>query len=246
MLQLVHDVLERIDLVLRLRLEPEDDIAIHLHEATIAVPAEALVARLLDEPFERGLVETEVEHGVHHPRHGDAGTGAAGDEQRVLRITEFRAHRLLGLAERLVDLPLHLGRILVVVGDVGVANLGGECEAGGDGQPDIGHLGEVGALAAEQILHVGPALGLAGTEEVDVLGHEQCFLCRTRAPSPPGWHALRYSEGRRAFASVPCPSENLGACHSQPFAKRFSSRADCPFFQTLSGFAGGGYNGENV
>ena len=34
------------------------------------------------------------------------------------------------------------------------ADLGGEGEAGRDGQADVGHLGEVGALAAEEVFHV--------------------------------------------------------------------------------------------
>ena len=48
MLQLLQDLLERVDLVLDLRLEAEDDVAVHLHEAAVAVPGEALVAGLLD------------------------------------------------------------------------------------------------------------------------------------------------------------------------------------------------------
>jgi hypothetical protein len=37
------------------------------------------------------------------------------------------------------------------------------------GQGDERHVGEVGALAAEQVLHVRVAFGLAVTEEVDTL-----------------------------------------------------------------------------
>ena len=45
-------------------------------------------------------------------------------------------------------------------------------EAGRHGQADVGHLGEVGALAAEQVLHLGVAVRLAAAEEIDVLAHE--------------------------------------------------------------------------
>ena len=83
-LQLVQDVLERIDLGLGLRLEAEDDVAVHLHEAAIAVPGEAFVAGLLDEAAQGRFVEADVEDGVHHARHADAGAGAAGDQQRIL------------------------------------------------------------------------------------------------------------------------------------------------------------------
>ena len=52
-------------------------------------------------------------------------------------------------------------------GERGQAGLGGDREPGRDVQAHVGHLGEVGALAAEQVLHVPVALG----EVVDVLGH---------------------------------------------------------------------------
>ena len=47
------------------------------------------------------------------------------------------------------------------------ADLGGDGEAGRHRQAEIGHFGEVRALAAEQIAHVGLALGLAVAEGVD-------------------------------------------------------------------------------
>src|SRR5262249_29480282 len=78
--------------------------------------------------------------------------------------------------QRLLDLGLQLGRILAVVGVVPVANFGGEREAGRDGQADVGHLGEVGALAAEEVLQGGVTFGLAAAEEVDVLRHSCAFL----------------------------------------------------------------------
>ncbi len=50
----------------------------HLDEAAIGVVGEALVARQLAEAGYRLIVETEVEHGVHHARHGELGAGAHG------------------------------------------------------------------------------------------------------------------------------------------------------------------------
>jgi hypothetical protein len=55
----------------------------------------------------------------------------------------------------------------VAVAQVGHARLGGDDEPGRHGQAQVGHLGEVGALAAEQVLHVLAALG----EVVHELGH---------------------------------------------------------------------------
>ena len=78
---------------LLLRLEAEHHVAVHLHEAAIAVPGEAFVAGLLDQAAQGGFVEADVEDGVHHARHADAGPGAARDEQRVLGVAELGPHR---------------------------------------------------------------------------------------------------------------------------------------------------------
>ena len=152
-------------------LQVEHDVAVHLHEAAVAVPGEALVARLLGERLHRLVVEADVEHGVHHARHRVAGTGAAGEQQRVRRIAELGPHRLFDLLERLFDLGLEFGGYLLAVGVEVGADFGGDGEAGRDGQADVGHFGEVGPFAAEQVLHVGVAISLAVAEEIDVLGH---------------------------------------------------------------------------
>ena len=65
----------------------------------------------------------------------------------------------------LVDGGGNLRLLLVVDG----ADLGGDRESGRNGQAGVGHLGEAGALAAEQVLHVAVAVSLAVAEEVDVL-----------------------------------------------------------------------------
>ena len=48
---------------------------------------------------------------------------------------------------------------------------------GGTGKPGVGHLGEAGAFAAEFILHLAVAFGLAAAEEVNVL-HGLRLGCR--------------------------------------------------------------------
>jgi hypothetical protein len=54
-------------------IKAEDDVGIHLDEAAIAVPGEAGVAAHCGEALDRAVVEAEVEDGVHHAGHGDAG-----------------------------------------------------------------------------------------------------------------------------------------------------------------------------
>lgn len=56
------------------------------------------------------------------------------------------------------DLVAQRPRLIAAV-EVDLARLGGDGEARRDGQPEVGHLGEVGALPAEQVLQILVALG---------------------------------------------------------------------------------------
>ena len=156
----------------------EHDLGEHLHEAAIGVVAEALVATEGDQPLHRLVVEAEVEHGIHHARHGELRAGADGDEQRILGVAELLARLLLDDAQRREHLIPHpLGEGFAAVGAVvGVAGLGGDGKAGRHRQPGVGHLGDARALAAEQVAHLGVALG----EEIDpfLRGSLHCFFER--------------------------------------------------------------------
>ncbi len=147
-------------------LEAEHHVRIHGDEAAIAVIGEAAIARQFRQRFHGLVVEAEIEHGVHHARHRGAGAGAHRDEQRILGIAEHLAGQLADMVERLLDLRLQFLRVgLVVRVEIG-ADRGRDGEAGRHRQAEIGHLGEVGALAAEQIAHLRFALGLAVAERV--------------------------------------------------------------------------------
>ena len=73
----------------------EHDVAVHLDEAAVAVIGEARVAGWPRQPLDRAVVEAEIEDGVHHARHRDARARAHRDQQRLLRVAEARAERLL-------------------------------------------------------------------------------------------------------------------------------------------------------
>ena len=159
----VEDVLEM------MVLEAHHDVGIHRDEAAIAVIGEALVAGQFGQSFHGYVVEAEVEDGIHHARHRGAGAGAHRHQQRVLRIAKTLAGDLADGGQRLLDLRLQVLRVTLVVGVVVHADRGRDGEAGGHGQAEIGHLGEVGALAAEQVAQTGLALSLAAAERIDPL-----------------------------------------------------------------------------
>ena len=143
----------------------EDDGGIHLHESPITVPREGGIVAPLGQPLHRVIVEAEVQDGLHHAWHRDCGTAAHRHEQRVL----FAAKFLAGGGLEPLQCSLHLGTETGRKGprlEIGLAHGRGNREPGRDGYSEIGHFGEAGALAAEEILHGGRAVGATQAEEV--------------------------------------------------------------------------------
>ena len=142
-----------------------DHVGIHLDKAAVAVPGPAGVVGLLGDDVHHILVQAEVQDGVHHAGHGGAGAGADGDQQGILVIAELLAGDLLHLLDILHDLGhdlvIDLTAVLIILG----AGLGGDGKALGNGQADVGHLGQVGSLAAQQLAHLRIAFG----EQVTIL-----------------------------------------------------------------------------
>ena len=151
--------------------EAQHDVGVHGDEAAIAVEGEAAVAGQTRQPLNRLVVEAEVQHRVHHARHGRAGAGAHRDQQRIVDVAEGLADHALDLGQRGLHLRLQIGGIGLAVGVVPGADLGGDGEARRHRQAQRGHLGQVGALAAEKILHRRVAVGGASAEAVNPLSH---------------------------------------------------------------------------
>ena len=166
---LFDDRFEWVGFLGRLRLEPEDDVAVHLDESPVAVPRESFVAAGRCQAAYGVVVEAQVENRIHHARHRHTGARPDGHEQRVRGIAEALVHHRFESGQRVFDLLLEPGRVGALVGVVQSTNLGGDRKARGHGQAQARHLGQVGALAAEQILHVGAAFRAAAGEKVDVL-----------------------------------------------------------------------------
>ncbi len=150
----------------RLALDVQHGLAEHLQQPPVGVPGEPLVAGLLGQALHRLVGQADVQHRLHHARHRELGPGPHADQQRVGVVAEPLAHLLLQLGQVLDDLLGQAVRhrpLLQVV----TAGLGGDDEPRRDGQAQVGHLGQVGALAAQQVLEVLVSLG----EVIDKLRH---------------------------------------------------------------------------
>ena len=84
----------------------------------------------------------------------------------MVAAAELPVGRRLQPLQRLLHLGSEPGRELPAF-EVGVADAGGDGEAGRDGDTQSAHLGEPGALAAEQVLHGRGSVRAALAEEVD-------------------------------------------------------------------------------
>ncbi len=153
----------------------EDGLAEHLDQPTVGVEREPFVAGLRREPPHGLVVEPDVEDGLHHPGHRESGAGTDRHQQRVVGLPELLAHRALQRLEVFGHLGGQLGRLSPAL-QVRLAGFGGDREAGRHRQAQVRHLGEVGALATQQVAQVPVAFG----EVIDVLGHARVLLGRRR------------------------------------------------------------------
>ena len=153
-----------------------NDVRVHLDKTPIAVVYEAFEFRIWIAGNHRSnyiVIQTQIQNSVHHARHGSPCSGANRNKQRVLQISELFAVDLFHLSDVFHDLRLDfivdLTAILIVL-SAGFCRNG---EALGNRQADICHFSQIGALAAQQLTHVGVAF----SEEVQVLlGHGNLLL----------------------------------------------------------------------
>lgn len=140
----------------------------HLHEATVGIPREPLPVGDLGQAEHREVVQTDVQDGLHHARHGEPRPRPDREEQRVVHLSQPLAGSPLELRQVLGDLALQ-ARGQLTCSQENAAGLRRDGEARRHGQAHAGHLREVRALASEQIGHVPAALG-----EVVHVGTHDC------------------------------------------------------------------------
>ncbi len=100
------------------------DVGEHLDEAAVGIVDEALELRVGipgDQASRDGVVDAEVQDGVHHAGHRRARAGADGDEQRVGGVAKLLLVDLLDLGESFLDLRHDFRRDLPAVLVVGRA-----------------------------------------------------------------------------------------------------------------------------
>ena len=135
--------------------QAEHHVAKHLQEPAVAVPCKPRILRRVGQPLYRRVVQTEVQHRIHHARHRHRRTGAHGHQQRILGIAQRLACRRFQRRERGRDL-VHQAVGQGVEPGVRVAGDGRQRESRRHRQADVAHLREIGALAAEQALLARP------------------------------------------------------------------------------------------
>ena len=142
-------------------------LAEHLQQPPVGIPGEALVAGFLGKPLHAGVVKPDVQHRLHHSGHRKRRTGTNTHQQRIVAITEPATDVVLQLPQCHRDLHSQLTGF-AALRQVLPASLRRDGESGRHRQPQFGHLGQVRALATQQVLLVLVALG----EVEHVLGHQ--------------------------------------------------------------------------
>ena len=159
--------------------EPHHHVAEHLDEAAVAVVGKTGVAGMGGKPFDRDVVQPEIQDRIHHARHGGARARAHRDQQRVIRIAEAGAGGVADFAQRLLDLGLEAGRKAAMVGIISSAHFGRDREPRRHRQAELHHLGQVGAFASQQRRKFAATLGAVRRKDVHHLRRLGLGCCHT-------------------------------------------------------------------
>ena len=151
-----------------LAINAEHNTGEHLDETPIRVVGKPRVIGFFGEPFCNLVVQTEIEDGVHHAWHRNRGSGTYRKEQGVFRVAKAPPHLLFHQVQRYSILLLQqIGQTVATLEKL-VAGGRGDYKAKGHGQPQLGHLAEVSALASQQVTIILPAF----IEQIDALRHK--------------------------------------------------------------------------
>ena len=152
--------LDRLKVLIEMMIvHPQRDLAKQLDETTISVITEAFVAGELDQPGQGGLIQAQIEDGVHHARHGHRRAGAYRDQQRIARTAKLLAGFFFQPGHMCPHIVHHaIGQ--AIIGNVVQAGFRTDDEARRHPQPDLRHFAEVGPFTAQQHFILAVAFGV--------------------------------------------------------------------------------------
>ena len=130
------------------------NITEHLDETAITVHGKPSVFRQSSQTLHAVVVQTQIQDGVHHARHGDHSTGTNGYQQRIFRASEGFAGYFLQLSDLFIN---GINQVLcngLAFFIVPVARFGSDRKAKRYRQTDSGHFRQVGTLSSEKTSHV--------------------------------------------------------------------------------------------
>ena len=132
----------RFQQVLEFRMvDAEHDVAVHLDKAPVAVIGKTRIAAGRCQTFHTLVVETEVQHRIHHARHGNTRAGAHRNQKRVRPVAKRSTHSLLDMRHARRDRGLEIIRIALAVLVVMGADLRRDRKPRRNRQTDARHLG---------------------------------------------------------------------------------------------------------
>ena len=141
--------LERIFLVLALRLHAQDHVSVHLHEPAIGVVGKASITRLGCQAQDSRVIQAKIQDRIHHPRHAHPGSRTNRHQKRIDRIAKLGAHDLFHVPEIFRNLVFQACRIAPVVVIKSRTHISGNCESRWNRNTKATHLCESGALSTE-------------------------------------------------------------------------------------------------
>ncbi|MCY1242874.1 hypothetical protein D9M72_558660 [compost metagenome] len=159
------------DLFENIVVDAHDDVAIHLDEATVAVPGKTRVAGVVTERVHGLVVEAKIENSIHHARHRGASAGTHRKQQRTVGIAKDPPGHFLHPANAFADLIVQARGYFAAIVEIAVAGIGDNGQPRRHRQAKAAHFGKVRTLATQPITIARPPFGLASTEGVNPFRH---------------------------------------------------------------------------
>ncbi len=134
-----------------------DNIGKHLDKPAVAVIGKAFIAGFFGDGGSHYIIDAQIQNGIHHARHGSAGSGSYRNKQRVFPVAEFLSGFFFQHAQVFFNLSPDLIADLFPVFVVFVAGFCCNGEAIGHRHAQTAHFSKVCTLSSKQLTHIGVA-----------------------------------------------------------------------------------------